>query len=246
MKKLLVLIASMALTTVAMVRPAYAIFGVGDIVIDPSNLVQNILTAGRTLLMVNNQIKQLENETQMLVNSAKNLESLDLDTLDRLRVTLATTERLFDEAEGLAYELIRARDTFARLYPAEYEEAVSSGQLNQDRHERWALSRDALGTSLAMQAQAKQNFEEDKAVLADLIHGSQAAVGQLQAAQATNQLLALQARQLMQAQQLQITQDRATALEQARTVAAEERARAVRRQFMSVQTTYTPESVRGL
>jgi len=56
-------------------------------------------------------------------------------------------------------------------------------------------------------------------------------------------LLALQARQVIQAQQLQITQDRATALEQARIVAVQERAREVRRRFIGDGTPYTPQSV---
>ncbi len=61
--------------------------------------------------------------------------------------------------------------------------------------------------------------------------------------QATNQLLALQSRQTIQAQQLQITQDRATALEQARQVAVQERAREVRRRFQGEGTPYTPYTV---
>ena len=72
---------------------------------------------------------------------------------------------------------------------------------------------------------------------------SQSAVGALQAMQATNQLLALQSRQAMQAQQLQITQDRAAALEQARQVAVQERAREVRRRFQGEGTPYTQVAV---
>jgi len=48
--------------------PAHAIFGIGDIVIDPSNLAQNILTAANTLEQINNQVKQLQNEADMLIN----------------------------------------------------------------------------------------------------------------------------------------------------------------------------------
>jgi len=53
----------------------------------------------------------------------------------------------------------------------------------------------------------------------------------------------LQARQSIQAQQLQITQDRATALEQARVVAVQERAREVRRRFIGDGTPYTPQTI---
>ena len=37
-------------------------------VFDPSNYAQNILTAARTLQQVNQQIRQLQNEAQMLAN----------------------------------------------------------------------------------------------------------------------------------------------------------------------------------
>lgn len=88
-----------------------------------------------------------------------------------------------------------------------------------------------------------QNFTADEKALTNLVNHSQSAVGALQATQATNQLLALQARQSIQAQQLQITQDRATALEQARIIAVQERAREVRRRFMGTGTPYTPHAV---
>ncbi len=54
-------------------QPAHALFGVGDIVLDPTNLVQNTLTAVRTLEQINNQIRQLQNEAQMLIEPGAQL-----------------------------------------------------------------------------------------------------------------------------------------------------------------------------
>jgi P-type conjugative transfer protein TrbJ len=245
MKTLLMLMMSLAVTLgLTVPKPAHALFGgLGGIVLDPSNLAQNVLTATRTLQMVNNQIRQLTNEAQMLTHQARNLQNLDFNTLSRLRSTLATVQRLFDEAEGLSFQLAHMQSEFARLYPRAYAEAVNRDQLRTDRHEQWAYAREAVGTAMQVQSQATQNFAEDEAVLVDLVSRSQSAEGALQAAQATNQLLALQTRQLMQAQQLQIAQERAAALEQARILAAEERSRQLRRQFMRSDTRYTPESV---
>jgi conjugal transfer/entry exclusion protein len=45
---------------------------------------------------------------------------------------------------------------------------------------------------------------------------------------------------MMAEQQLRMTQDRAVALEQARAIAAEERARNIRRQFNAQGVPYTP------
>lgn len=213
------------------------------VVIDPTNLTQNILTAARTLEQINNQIKQLQNEAQMLMNQAKNLTSLDYSALNEMRTALANTNRLIQEAQGLAYEVSRMDQQFARLYPDQYASLTSGDQMARDARERWKNSLEALRTATRMQAQAAQNLAVDERSLSDLVNRSQSAVGQLQATQATNQLLALQSRQAIQEQQLRITQDRAVSLEQARQAAAQERGREVRRRFLGDGTRYTPQTI---
>ena len=81
-KKLAALMLTGAIALAPM-QPAYALFGVGDVVIDPTNLAQNILTAARTLEMINNQITQLQNEAQMLINQGRNLANLPHSSLAR-------------------------------------------------------------------------------------------------------------------------------------------------------------------
>ncbi|HGM8378870.1 TPA: P-type conjugative transfer protein TrbJ [Pseudomonas aeruginosa] len=212
-------------------------------VFDPSNFVQNTLTAVRTLEQINNQINQLQNEAQMLMNQARNLARLDFNIVNRLRSTLATTERLIAEAQGLAYDVTSMDREFARLYPEQYAATVSGDRMAQDARERWQNSLNGLHTTMRMQAQVSQSLTQDESALADLVSQSQSATGALQAMQATNQLLALQAKQSIQAQQLQITQDRAASLELARQAAATERAREVRRRFLGTGTPYTPQRV---
>ena len=222
-------------------RPASAQWAV----IDPVNLIQNMLTAARTLEAIQNQVRQLENEAVMLENEAKNLKGLNLNTLNRLRSTVATTERLLDETQGLSLTLNRLEQQYAELYPECYNQTIARARLTADARTRWINSREALSTSLQIQAQSNANFGDDESVLSDLISKSQSADGALQASQATNQLLALQSRQLIQSQQLDIAQNRAIALEQARALAAEERSRELRRRFMREETTYTPEPVKA-
>ena len=228
---------------VGVVQPAHAIFGIGDIVLDPSNLIQNIMTAARALEQINNQIKQLQNEAQMLMNEAKNLTSLDFSALDELRAALSATNQLIQQAQGLAFNVSQMETEFARLYPDAYSASTSGNQMATDARTRWRNSLEALRTATKVQSQAVQNFASDEQTLTELVNRSQSAAGALQATQATNQLLALQSRQAIQAQQLQITQDRAVALEQARQVAVQERAREVRRRFQGDGTPYTPTTV---
>jgi P-type conjugative transfer protein TrbJ len=212
-------------------------------VIDPTNLAQNTLTAVRTLEMVNNQVRQLQNEAQMLLNQGRHLATLDYNVVNRLRRNLATTSRLLVEAQGLAYEVQRLDQEFARLYPADYASSVTGERMAQEARERWKQGLEGLHTAMRIQAQAAQNLAQDESVLADLVQQSQSSGGALQAAQATNQLLALQAKQSIQAQQLQIAQNRAIALELARQAAAAEEARELRRRFMGSGTPYTPYPV---
>ncbi|KUY70891.1 P-type conjugative transfer protein TrbJ [Burkholderia sp. RF4-BP95] len=219
-------------------QPAVAIT-----VIDPTNLVQNTLTAVRTMEMIENQINQLQNEAQMLVNQRRNLASLPFNVVNRLRSTLATTERLIAQAQGLAFEVQGMNSEFARLYPEQYAATVSGNQMYHDAQQRWRNSLRGLQIAMQMQAQVSQNLTEDEGVLTDLVSQSQSATGALQAMQATNQLLALQAKQSIQSQQLQLTQGRATALELARQAAAVERGREMTRRFLGAGTAYTPQPV---
>ncbi|KGU52597.1 conjugal transfer protein TrbJ [Xanthomonas phaseoli pv. phaseoli] len=219
-------------------QPASAI-----VVIDPANLVQNTLTAIRTLEQINNQIRQLQNEAQMLTNQARNLAPLDFNIVNRLRSTLATTDRLIAEARGLAYDVQSMDQEFARLYPEQYAATISNNQMYRDAREHWKNTLDGLHTAMRMQAQVSQSIAQDESALADLVSQSQSADGALQAMQATNQLLALQAKQSIQAQQLQITQDRAASLELARQAAAAERGREVQRRFLGSGTPYSPYPV---
>ncbi|MGH9303665.1 MAG: P-type conjugative transfer protein TrbJ [Acidimicrobiales bacterium] len=213
------------------------------VVFDPSNFVENMLTELHTLTQIENQVLELQNEAQMLMNQAKNLQGLNFTSLARLQATFSSTEQLLDQAQGITLDLTATQQQLARLYPAAYGPAVSRSQLDADQLSRWNGSLDALDTAMQVQAQAKQNLPSDESVLTDVLTRSSSAVGALQAIQATNELLGLRVREASQSQQIAISQDRAAALESARIVEAAARARAVRSQFMTSTTPYTPDPV---
>ncbi len=213
------------------------------LVLDPTNLIQNTITAIQALEQVNNQIRQLQNEARMLANQARNLANLDFTVVDRLRSALATTQRLIAQAEGLAYDVQNLDHQFRILYPEEYAETISGDQMYQDAHARWKYTLQGLHSAMRMQAQVSALVRDDQEVLTDLVNRSQRAEGALQTMQAMNQLLALQAKQTIQGQQLQLTQERAASLELARQAAATERARELRRRFIGEGTPYTPYPV---
>lgn len=225
-----------ALLAAAPARAQLAVF-------DPANFIQNAISAARSLIQINNQLMQLENEAQMLLNQARNLTKLPFNIVGQLQATLAQTTSLIAQAKGIAYQVTQAQVQFTRLYPSAYAGSVTGAAMAADAQMRWLNSLRALETTIKMQAQAAENLSSDENALATLVAQSQSAIGALQAAQATNQLLALQSRQSIQEQQLRITQDRTAALEQARMVAAEAQAREVRRRFVGGVTLYTVQPI---
>lgn len=212
-------------------------------VFDVANFSQNLLTAARELQQIDNQIQQLQNQAQMLTNQGRNLTSLNYNSLSQLLATLASTNQLIAQAQGLTFNVAQSQTTFNRLYPSSYGAGIPNAQMVHDAQARWQTSVQALQTATQMQSQAAHNLLSDQGVLSGLVTQSQSAVGALQASQATNQLLALIARQAIQAQQLTVSQDRATALDQARAAADEAQAEQVRSRFMGSGPQYTPQPV---
>src|SRR3546814_10757062 len=86
--------------------------------------------------------------------------------------------------------------------PKHYAATVTTDELARDARGRWEHSMDALRQTMLVQAQVVQNVEVDSGELARLVTQSQAAVGNLQALQATNQLIALSTKQQLQTQEM--------------------------------------------
>ena len=224
---------------VAQTTPAHALFGF-NVVFDPKNYAQNVMTAVRSLTMIKNQVSALSRQAKMLINQAKHLQRLDYTSASELRLTLNRINQLMAQADGLAFQLGAVEETYARLYPETFSAAVTGDELVRDARDRWQLSRQSFRHAMLVQAEIAQSVESDQDTLDRLMAESQAAPGSLKAQQAGNQLLALNTKQAMQAQQLWVTQARADALEQARRAMAEEEARVRFTQFIADGNAYTP------
>ncbi|CAN7491799.1 P-type conjugative transfer protein TrbJ [Phenylobacterium sp. LjRoot225] len=215
------------------------------VVFDPSNYAQNVMTAARSLQQITNQITMLQNQAQMLLNGARNLTSLNFSALAQLKANLARTQSLITQARGLAFDVASLDQKFKQLYPSGYAAGTTGATLAGDAQSRWTASLEALRTTMQVQAQVSDQITADQGTLSDISSRSASAIGVLQAVQATNELLALQAKQAMQGQQLALAQDRAAASEAARGLAADARAQAVRSQFVGTPSAYAPLPVKA-
>jgi len=205
-KKLAALLMTGAIAFAPM-QPAHALFGFGDIVFDPSNYAENVLTAARTLEQINNQIQQLLNE-----------------------------------AQNIAYQVSEIETAFNE----QYGEAAASGDFADmiaSAEARWHNSVAGYEDALKVQAGVVGNIERTRSELSNLVAQSQGATGALQAAQAGNQLLALQSQQMTDLTAAIAAQNRADALDAARRASAEAQARENLNRFLDYGTAYVPTTV---
>lgn len=220
------------------VTPSQA-FIFGGIVYDPTNHTQNLLTAARTLQMINNQIKQLANEAQMIVNQAENLKNLPLSVAADLQTTLAEIDALVASAKGIAFTVTQTDAAFSAFYPQAYT-SYTNAEMTTHARARWEAARFAMEDALRIQAKIAEIAKADSATLDLLISESQSAVGNLQVAQAGNQLTAMSAKQTLQMQQLLAAQYRAQTLDDARKLMAKEAGRERMARFVGDGVVYTP------
>jgi P-type conjugative transfer protein TrbJ len=209
-------------------------------VFDASNYTQNLLTAARTLEQINNQIRSLQNEATMLLNQAKNLTRIDFPQLEQLKQALQQVDRLMGQAQGIEFRVDGLDDRFRTLFPGVSGPALGTGDQVTRAKARLDIAMAALHQTMAVQAQVVENVQTDAQALDAAIARSQDAEGALQATQATNQLLALAAKQQFQIQNLMAAQYRAEAMDSARRAQAEADARASTRKFLGSGTAYTP------
>lgn len=212
------------------------------IVFDPRNYAENLLSASRALELIQNQVTSLQNEAQMLINQAKNLTSLPTSLLGQIESNFSEMKNLLGEADRLAYSVQDIESQFTSTYE-NFGSDLSSQQLVDGARERWQTSVSAFEHSLKAGAVAVDNIEGTQQQTSALVDASQSAVGVLQATQAGNQLLAVQAKQVADLTAMLAAQGRADALEQARKAAAQEQAREQFNRFMT-GSGYSPSSVR--
>lgn len=212
-------------------------------VFDPSNYSQNVLTAARALQQVNNQILSLQNEAEMLINQARNLTSLPYSSLQQLEQSIDRTRQLLGQAQNIAYDVQDIDRAFATTY-APASTSQSDQSMIANARLRWQNSVLGLQDALRVQATVVGNLDAHRTEMAALVGASQGATGALQAAQAGNQLLALQAQQLADLTAAVAAQGRAQSLEAAGRTAAQDQAREQLRRFLAPHPSYQPSTVR--
>ena len=212
------------------------------VVFDPSNYAQNVLTAARALQQINNQIVSLQNQAQMLINQAKNLATLPFSSLLQLEQSIQRTQQLLGEAQRIAYDIEQIDRAFSTTY-APAPSSLSDQALIVNAQARWQNAMAGLQDAMRTQATVVGNLDTNRTQMAALVTASQGASGALQASQAGNQLLALQAQQLADLIAVVAAHGRAQNLEAAQHAAAQDQGREQLRRFLTQGQGYQPTTV---
>lgn len=233
------LLAATMLTLPIAVAPMSAAPALAFIVFDPSNYAQNVLTAARSLQQITNQITSLQNQAQMLINQARNLANLPFSALQQIQQSVQRTQQLLQQARNIAFDVQKIDQMFQQKYGSVSLSATDQ-QLVADAKSRWQNTLGGLQDALRIQAGVVGNIDTNRTQISSLVAQSQGATGALQAAQAGNQILALQSQQLSDLVALLAANGRASALTEAERSTAAEQGREQRRRFLAPGAGYQP------
>jgi P-type conjugative transfer protein TrbJ len=176
-------------------------------VIDPANLVQNIISAVHSIATVANQAVQLEHQLQQLANEAQNLQSfpssLSGGVLGQYLTQYASLVGTMQGIDGIARNLATLTAQYDATFPAtslavgplSYANVMTqlSGWLTQ--------SRSVYQGAYQTQAQVMGTLAADSGNVAGLLQQSGRSSGALDAIQAGNLLTGQVASQLMKMNQ---------------------------------------------
>ncbi len=213
------------------------------VVYDPTNYVQNVLSAARALEQINNQITSLQNEATMLINQARNLASLPYSSLQQLQQSVQRTQQLLSQAQRIAYDVQNIDQAFQTTY-GNASMSASDQQLIAQARERWQNTVGGLQDAMRVQAGVVGNIDTNRAEMSSLGSHSQVATGTRQATKASNQILASQAQQLADLTAVVAANGRAQALSEAERAAAAEQGREQRRRFLTPGSGYQAGNAR--
>ena len=209
----------------------------------PNNYAQNLLTAAHTLQQINNQITALQNQTQMLINQAKNLANLPTSILQQLQSNhAADPDSCSPRPRASAFDIGRIQQAFSTTYGAQPANSSNAALDRRPPRRAGRFRSAAFQDSLRIRPASSAISAPTPPRCRRSVTSSQSASGALQAAQAGNQLLALQSQQISDLVAVARREGRADALEQARTVTNEAQGQA-QYQLFATRSGYVPGNV---
>src|SRR5205809_7789432 len=181
---------------------ASSVWGYASIVLDPTNLIQNTISALKA-------IESVINEVQMIANQVKQIENLVQNTRayagvwDREALpSLVRLGQIIEQEQAIAYAMAGMDRVFRERYPG--YRPITDWATAYDQWTRTTL--DTLRGSLAAVRLHADDFADEQRRIQTLTALSDSAEGRMQAIQAGNMLAAEQIQQLAKLRQLMMAQ----------------------------------------
>jgi P-type conjugative transfer protein TrbJ len=194
-------------------------------VFDPVNQQQNLASAARALQQINNQLRQLQADAQMLARMDQNLTRLKGSISPDLERTLEAISGQLRQGNAIALGLKETELNYARLFPHQASSSLSSDASLRAAEQRWEEEYASLQRAARLQGTIADGLAVDGRLLTQAMDRSRTANGALEVAQAGNELSGLGIKQALTLQGLLAAQQRAETLKAARDLANEAEAR---------------------
>lgn len=233
-KRLTKLMAATAMLSTVMITDGFALT-----VFDPLNYEQNLLTAVRALENIQNQVRQLQNQAGQLMRMDRNLQSQTGTVAPDLQSTLAQLRARIAEGDAIALKVQDTEAAYDQLFPKTFAETLTNDDLLRASKTRWDETYATFRRAAVLQGAVNQQTETDARLLDQISARSSDAAGSLQAAQAGNELAALQVKQSLQLQTLLAAQSRSETTALARDLTAEAEGRQRLKTFLGDGRAYT-------
>ena len=216
----------MALPLIALALVGSALPSAAQLVVfDPVNQQQNLLAATRTLQQINNQVRQLQAEAQMLSRMDQNLTRLKGSITPDLARTLEAIGGQLRQGNAIALSLKPTELGYARLFPPTVPGNLANDASLRAAQQRWEEEYASLQRAARLQGTIADGIADDGRLLKQAMDRSHTADGALEVAQAGNELTALGIKQALSLQSLLAAQQRAETLKAARDLANQAEAR---------------------
>ena len=176
--------------------------GYAMIVLDPTNLIQNTISAMKAVESVINEVQMIANQIKQIENMVQNTASYsgvwDREGLPRL-IRLG---QIIDQGQAITYAMSEMDRVFRERYPG--YRPVTDWAMTYDQWTRTTL--DTLRGTLAAVRLHAEDFADEQRRIQALGALGDSAEGRMQAIQVGNMLAAEQVQQLAKLRQLMMTQ----------------------------------------
>jgi type IV secretion system protein TrbJ len=190
-----------AVMAIVLIAASYA-WGAAAIVLDPTNLIQNTISALKAIESVINEVEMIANQVKQIENLVQNTRGYagiwDQEALPRLM----RLGQIIEQEQAIAYAMAGMDRVFRDKYPG--YRPITDWAAAYDKWTRTTL--DTLRGTLAAVRLHADDFTDEQRRVQTLTAMSDSAEGRMQAIQAGNMLAAEQIQQLAKLRQLMMAQ----------------------------------------